>query len=282
MLRPKDIAATDFPMAIKPTLGYELQLFVSTGLSVELGLLEIVAVNSGVYTPNAADNAALAAAPMELVAELEGDVNCGASDLTVAVAGTDDQDQPLNGTATFKVPAYSSFTERVFPKGYGVEVTTASGKPFKTVTSVTPSNVDALAVGLKLALFGVPALSTFRKIGCKTQLNFDPKAPLPHSVQCGRDLSAFIKAGEIPEGTLDITAKIPTFSDGLARVNGRRVTGLIKEVKEDKLDTMHIFIFGLIMTSKATVGESVDPATLSATAKYEDIATVLAQGATTD
>ena len=56
------------------------------------------------------------------------------------------------------------------------------------------------------------------------------------------------------------------------------MTGLIKEIKEDKLDTMHIFILGLIMTSKATVGESVDPATLAATAKYEDIGIVLAPG----
>ena len=103
--------------------------------------------------------------------------------------------------------------------------------------------------------------------------------PLPHSVQCGRDLSAFIKAGEIPEGTLEVTAKIPTFSDGLARINGRRVTGMIKEVKEDKLDTMHIFLFGLILTSKVSVGESTDPATLAANAKYEDIAFMLAQGA---
>lgn len=278
MLRPKDIAATDFPMAVKPTLGYELQLHVSTQLSVELGMLAVQAANSGVYAPSAADNAALAAAPMELVAELEGDVNCGASDMVVTVTGTDAGDQPLTGTATFKVPSYSSFTERVFPKGYAVEVTTASGSPFKTVTSVTVQN-DAVAAGVSIALFGVPALNTFRKIGCKTQLNFDPRVALPHSVQCGRDLSAFIKAGEIPEGTLEITAKIPTFSDGLARVNGRRVTGLIKEVKEDKLDTMHVFLFGLIMTSKVSNGESVDPSTLSATAKYEDIGIVLAQGA---
>jgi hypothetical protein len=279
MLRPTDIHPSDFPMALKPTLGYELQLHVSTQLSVELGTLNIAAVNSGVYTPSAADNAALAAAPMELVAELEGDVQCGGTDMVVTVTGTDASGNPLTGTATFKVPSYSSFTERVFPKGYAVEVSTASGAPFKTVNSVVPTNAEATCAGLNISLFGVPALTTFRKIGCKTQLNFDPKVPLPHPVQCGRDLSAFIKAGEIPEGTLEITAKIPTFSDGLARINGRRVTGMIKEVKEDKLDTMHIFLFGLIMTAKVSNGESVDPSTLSATAKYEDIGIVLAQGA---
>jgi hypothetical protein len=52
---------------------------------------------------------------------------------------------------------------------------------------------------------------------------------------------------------------------------------MIKEVKEDKLDVMHTFLVGLILTSKVHVGESTDPATLNATAKYEDLAMVLAQ-----
>ena len=276
MLRPKDLNSLDYPTALKPALGYELQLYVSTALSVEIGMLAIQAANSGVYTPSAADNAALATAPMELIAELENDVNCGPTDLVVTVTGTDGSGAALTGTATFKVPGYSSFTERVFPKGYAAEVTTVSGNPFKTVTSVTLTN-DALATGLNVALFGLPALSTFRKIGCKTQMNFDLKVPLPHAVQCGRDLSAFIKLGEIPVGTMEITAKIPTFSDGLSRVNGRRVTGMIKQVNEDKLDVMHVFICGLIMTAKVSNGESVDASTLAATALYEDIAMVLAQ-----
>jgi hypothetical protein len=276
MLRPKDLAPSDYTVALKPTLGYEQQLYVSTGLTTEPGILEIQAPNSGVYTPSNADTAALAAAPQELLAMLENDVNCGSTDLVLTVTGTDQNGAALTGTATFSVPAYSSFPDRVFPKGFAVEVIPpVDGKQFKTISAVGVTN-DGAAAGLKVALFGVPPVNTFRKIGCKTQLNYDPKVPLPHSVQCGRDLSAFIKAGEIPEGVLEITAKIPTFSDGLARINGRRVTGLIKEIKEDKLDTMHIFIMGLIMTAKATTGESVDPATLQANAKYEDIGIIVA------
>ena len=162
-----------------------------------------------------ADTAALAAVPAELLAVLEGDVNCGATDLVLTVTGTDSSGAALTGAATFKVPTYSQFTDRIFPKGYAVEVVpTVDGKLWKTITNVTVVNDGTIPWNLSMALFGVPSLSTFRKIGCKTQLNYDPKVPLPHSVQCGRDLSAFIKAGEIPEGALDITAKIPTFSDG--------------------------------------------------------------------
>jgi hypothetical protein len=224
------------------------------------------------------DNTAnlLAAAPAELLAVLETDVNTGATALVLNVTGTDSTGAALTGTATLGVPAYSQFTDRMFPKGYAVEVIpTVDGKLWKTVTSITCTN-DALASGCNIALFGVPSLSTFRQIGAKTQLNYSMKVPLPHSVQVGRDMSKFIKAGEFPEGAMEITAKIPTFSDGLARINGRRVTGMVKEIKEDKLDVMHVFFMGLIATAKPSTGESVDPATLAAEAKFEDIGVVLA------
>jgi hypothetical protein len=276
MLRPKDLQATDYTVALKPTLGYEQQLYVSTGVAIQPGVFSIQALNSGVYTASVADTAALAAAPAELLAVLETELNGGASDTVLTVTGTDSTGAALTGTATFSVPAYSQFTDRVFPKGFAVEVIpTVDGKLWKTITSIAVAG-DALATGATVALFGVPSLSTFRQIGAKTQMNYSMKVALPHSVQVGRDMSKFIKAGEFPEGAMEFTAKIPTFSDGLARINGRRVTGLVKEIKEDKLDVMHIFFMGLIMTSKPTVGESVDPATLAAEAKFEDIGVVLA------
>src|SRR5437763_1900628 len=79
----------DNAVALKPTFGYEQQLYVSTHASVELGMLEVTAPNSGVYTPSVADNAALSGVPLESLAELESDVNCGNSDLVVTVTGTD-------------------------------------------------------------------------------------------------------------------------------------------------------------------------------------------------
>jgi hypothetical protein len=265
-------------VALKPTLGYEKQLYVSTAETYELGTFEVTAPNSGVYTPNAADNAALSADPHEVAAVLEVDVNCGASNLILTVTGTDQNWQALTNVATFSVPAYSSFTERVFPKSFAVEAipNQGDGKLVKTVASVSVQ-CAADAIGTKITLFAIPAVSTFRKIGCKTQLNYNLKVPMPYAVQCGRDKAAFVKPGEIEEGKLDITAKIPTESDGLARVNGIRVTGLVKDVKEDKLDVQHTFFIGLIMTSKVSSGESVDPATLAADALYEDIAVILAQ-----
>ncbi len=280
MLGPANLAAKQYPVALKPTLGFEQQFFVSLEQSVELGTLEIKAANSGVYTANQGENLTLADSPQELLAVFDTPTNaCGASNLVVHLVGTDQDGAALNGTATFAVPSYANDQTRRFPQGYAVDVVpSVAGKKFKTVTGVTvDSTVDAVAS--KVTLFGVPSVVTFTKVGCRTQMNYDLRVPQPVAVQCGRDLSAFIKSGEIPVGALDVTAKIPSFADGLARINGQRVTGLIKEIKEDSVDTMHVFFLGLRVTVKPSVGESVDPATLTATAMYEDCAMIVAQGA---
>ena len=266
-------------MALKPTLGYEQQLYVSTQQTCEPGFVDLAAPNSGVYTANVADAALLLANPQQLMAVLENDVDMDTANVVLVVQGTDQNGAPLSGVATFQAPAYSQMSQRVFPKAWAVEVIPpVDGSKFATITAAALSVTNAAkAVGLRIALFGVPDLSTFTKIGCKVSMGYDLKVPVPHAIQCGRDMSAFIKPGEIPVGAMEITAKVPTFSDGLTRVNGRRVTGLIKEIKEDKLDTMHIFLTGLILTSKASIGESTDPETLSATALYEDVGVIVAR-----
>jgi hypothetical protein len=130
-------------------------------------------------------------------------------------------------------------------------------------------------------LFGVPSLDatingTFRKIATKVSLNYDPQVPMPTAIQDGREKGKYIKSGEIEIGSLEITAKIPSGADGLARVNGRPVTGWVQELKEDKLNTQNILLLGLIMTAKQKNGESVDPSSLDATAMYEVFAFILA------
>lgn len=281
MLRPNDLTSLQYKMALKPSLGYEKQLLVSTQSHTDLGVMVVKAVNSGVYTPNVADNLALADLPQELLLTLDNDVS-GDAAAVITVVGTDQNDSALTGIATFEPPGYAQDQTYGFPKGWAQQVVTSDAtKKFKTVTSVTATTASAAWVDAKLRMFGVPTADdtvngTFRLIGTKTTLNFDPKTPMPTAIQSGRDKGAYIKPGEIEIGNLEITAKIPSGSDGLARVNGRRVTGWIREMKEDKLNTQNIFILGLIMTSKEKNGESVEPSTLDATSMYEVYAFILA------
>lgn len=266
-------------MATKPAVGYEQQLHVSLEQSTDLGSYEILAANSGLLTPNAADNLTLADTPQEVIAILDVDANGGASDIVLTVVGTDQNDAALTGTATIAVPAYSSISTKRWPKGWACEVIpTVDGKKFKTINPASCSVSCAVAaLGTVIRLFGVPSLTTFSRVVAKSQLNYTPKVPVPEAIRDGRNASRWTKPGEIPEGQLSVTSKIPTFADGLARINGMRCTGLVKELKEEKLDTMHIFILGMTIAAKPTVGESVEPVTFQADGKYEEIGVVLAQ-----
>ena len=280
-LKPVDLAVADYKVALKPTLGYEQQLYVSTQPTTELGTIEVVAPNSGTYTPNQADNLNLAAVPQELLVMLNsGDLDLGSA-LTVTINGLDSNNAAVTGVAVFQPPVYSADQSFGFQRGWSHEATTTvtPGKKFKSILSVSVGYAGAALPQLRI--FGVPSLDasaqgTFRKIATKVTLNYDPQVPMPTAVQDGREKGKYIKLGEIEIGSLEITAKIPSGCDGLARVNGRRVTGWVKELKEDKLNTQNILMMGLVMTSKQKNGESVEPSTLDATAMFEAFATIFA------
>lgn len=277
MLRPRTLTTDDYVVALKPSKGYEQQLHVSLEQSTELGTLEIAALNSGTFTANAADVARLLATPQELVAVAESDLDGGAENIVVSLSVLYADNTLGTATATFSNPAYSNISEKRFPRSWAAEVIADADKLIKAIAGIASINAEPEAIGAKITFFGLPSLSTFRKIPCKTQLNWDPRVAMPEPVRCGRDPSAFIKPGDLSEGALEITSKVPTFADSLARLNGLRVTGLIKEVKEDKLNTMNVFVMGLIMTARANVGESQEDVTLAATSRYEDVAILVAQ-----
>ncbi len=278
MLRPTALTTGQYKLATKPGLGYEQQLFVTTQQSVVPATLLCVGSNSGIVTADVSDSAALLATPQELMCMLDTDLGDTAP-VVLSFTGTDSTGAALTGTATFTAPAYAQDQSVVFGKGYAVEIVpTVDGKLWKTISNITIV-ATAAATYTQFKVVGLPSLSAFKKIGLKVSLNSDPKAPVPVAVQDGRDKGKYIKLGDIEVGTLEISGKVATSADGITRYNGVRVTGLIKEVKEDKLNTMNIFITGLIMSGKNKVGEDAVPNTIDTTAMYENYGYIMAGGA---
>lgn len=272
MLKPPDLTVPQYPVALKPTLGFEQQLLYSTQPALELGTFAVQGLNSGTYTPNIAENLALSALPAELLMILDDDINV-TTDPVLTIVGTDIASTALNVNATIKPPAYSQLQAKVYPKGWAADLTL--GKLAKTVTSVTIA-CDAALAGTKIRVFAVPSVETFTLLSTKTKLDWDSRAPKPHSIQNGRNMSQWVKRGEIPEGKCSFTGKVPSMCDGLSRINGVPVTGLIRELKEDKIVTCNVFLTGLVLTSAMSTGESVDPATLTADGLYQETGFIVA------
>ena len=277
MIKPPDLTAADYVVALKPALGYEGHLYFSLKSSLEPGALEVTGANTGTYTASAAAVAALSADPMELLAMLDTGVDLGAANLVMTVTGTRANGTALTGTATFKVPDHATLTDRVFPRGWAVQVESGD-VPFKTITGVSLT-CDAKAAGLKIILYAIPALTTFQEVACKTSVNVTPMVPMPHSIACGRNLSAYTKPGEIPIGQVSMDSKLVTSADGIPRINGRTVTGLLVTKKEDKLITDYLYLLGLTVAAKLNVGDSVAEQTMSAEGQTEDTPWIAAKAA---
>lgn len=260
-------------MATKPSLGYEQQLFISTGKYTDLGVFNIVNLNSGVATMSVPAAAQLSTVPQELMAVLESEVVATGA-LVITVSGLDSSNAPVSYVATFQPPGYAKDQSYVFSPRMAFElIPQAAALNCKTITNIAVT-CDAGWVNANIRILGVPSLASFVKIGTKVKLDLDPKVPMPVAVQDGRDRGAFIKSGEIDVGTCNITVKDPTSADGLWRYKGNRVTGLIKEIKEDILPTQYMFLCGLIITPKTNVPEGAEAITLEGTGMYEKFAAI--------
>jgi len=286
MLKPADIAVGNYTTALKPTLGYELQLYVSPKGYTNLGTISVVAPNSGVWTPTTAGASQLLATPQQVLAKLDVSADVGGTvptDLVVNLTGTNQTGAAMTGTFTFTPPGFANDQSRAFPRGWSADGTLSiAGSKWKTITGVSVTTDAGLATAPNIILCGVPDLDysasgSFKKIGTKVKLDFDPAAPVPTAIQDGRVKGAYIKPGEIEVGTLNISAKVPSAGDGLSRYNGLPVTGWIVEKKEDVLVTQHILLLGLVMTTKPSAGEGAEPVTWeSAASLYEQFAMIVA------
>lgn len=260
-------------MALKPSLGYEQQLYISTQQYTNLGTYTVASMNSGVLALGSAAVPQLAANPQEMLLVLDTPVQADVP-ASFVITGLNQNSGVSTWTATLAVPAYATDQTINFPARLGFELIPANATDkLMSVTSVAFSG-SALWVNAILRLIGVPSISSYTKVSTKVKIDWDPKVPMPTAVQDGRDRGAYIKGGEIDIGQCDITAKEPTSADGLSRYRGQAVTGLIKEIKEDILPTQNIYLCGLVITPKYGVAEGQEPNTLTGTGMFEKIGTV--------
>lgn len=278
MLRPPPLTAAQYGAAVnRPLQGYERRLLVSLEQIYEVGSYEILGLNSGTYTANYAESQALSADPRELLVVLDTGVD-GPEGGTIALTinGKDEANaDQLNKAATIQAPTWSSETRGNFPRGYAAEVVVTEGKKWKSISSITVA-AGATYANARLLVLAVPPLSTFRLISCRTDLEFTRKTQAPFPIQCGIDEGRFIKPGNISVGNLSVSAKIFNGAEGLARINGQRVTGLLKDLKEDIYLTQHVFLKGLIISGNESAPEGAEPASFSAQGMFEVSASLLA------
>jgi hypothetical protein len=272
MLRPAAIDALDYSIARKPILAGEFEVYLTRLPILQLGVLEITGANAAKWTPDSIGLAQLADYPMEIVAMVDNELDGGASNVLVTAAGTDDDTDPLSGVATIGPSGYHQDNSKFFPRTFGAQFVTgpAADGLWKTISSVgVVCAADAL--GGKIKLKGIPAVSAFKGVFCSQLDDFTSKAQQRVAIQCGMDASAFTKPGILQEGRLTVSAKVANLADGLMRYNGGNTSALLIARKERKLVTEHIFVQSWGGVADGRGGEGETPVTASLTGPYEEM-----------
>lgn len=276
-LRPNTVAAADYPIVQKPTLGGETVLKLSGKVAYELGTVEITGANTATFSQDLTGKAQLAVDARDVICVVENAVGDLVADVVITMMTKDNTGTPVNmsGVATIKVPGYARVTDRVFQVGYGValEPQTAA-KMYTEITSLVGVTANVAAKGLKVSFFAMPDVGTFVNVGCKTELDYETKSRIPMNIACGMDGSAFTKPGRTSPGEMNATAKYIGPADGLARFDGQRCIMVAETRKEDKLVTDYTYFIGFIGKIKVNSPDGESEATLSVQGKYEDLAIV--------
>lgn len=272
MLRPTDIASSNYTLVNKPVQGRAKRLKIQTDPAFELAALQITAANTLSVTASVPANAALADDPREVLLKLEEELRAESA-VVIGVLGTDQNDAVLSGTVTFAPPDYAQEQRYVFPAGSAREAVVASGKKFKTISAYVPTTIPATAVGGKFSSFGMPDMDGYVLIGCRTQLDYPGEYRDPMAVACGGDDSAYVLPGQKPRRDVTINVNELSMSDGPSRYNGMSNLVLLAETdREDKLVTDREFLIGVTVSFKRSVPGDSNPTTLNGTGIYEDYA----------
>lgn len=279
-LQPAAIAAANAGLANKPILGGNVEIYATDVLSYRIGVLEITAADTGVWTPDAENAAVLSADPSDLVAVCQTRVNGGAENIVLTVTGTDDGDAAASGVATFDNPSYSPVTKFFFPRGYGKDVVEGEADIFKTVTGVAATNATATAINSKFEIWKLPAFSDFIKFGCREEFSFSTPDRVPQSIPCGFNATAYSVPGSSEELNIDLSGKYFTIHDSLARYAGAPITLMARIIKEDgTLEVDRWFFTGVNLARNFRAPVGSDAVVVEATGKYENLIVLSANGA---
>lgn len=230
---PTAILAEELSIVEAPAFGGEWAVFISHEPTKKLAEIELTASGTGVLTVNAAQSISAGVRNLQIVATsyLKSAVACS---ITIGVTGG-------GGTmsATFAPPDRVADQSFNFQRGYAQDLVPQSALD---VTAVLTSGlvVTGGARNTTFQVFELPDLSSFFLVGCTTDKNFNLKGRTSKGVDCGMETDRYIKRGKTKPAMLTVSQKLASFADGLARVDGGRVTCMLVGIKDGQVTDQRI------------------------------------------
>jgi hypothetical protein len=222
------LAAVDRAISEAPYFGGEWMVLASMTPCKRLGIIEQTASGSGTLTLESGVTPTVGNGDIQCVATSYLRSNI-ATVITLAVTGGGSA-----CVATFAPPARSRNQTFHFPRGWATDCIKTT--PAAAITAI--GSLTSIAGGdanVSFALYELPLLSSYFAIGCTTDKNFNLKGATSKLVDCGMETGAYVKRGKTKVPMLTIAEKFKGFHDGLARLDGGRVTVMLVGVKDGQL-----------------------------------------------
>lgn len=194
----------------------------------------------------------------------------------LTLAGLDSQASPVSktGIATIAPPAQVADQGFNFQRGFATDLiqqspAAAPGGKWTDITALT--SIQGGSKGASYDLYRLPALSDYVLIGCTTDKEFNTRGRAPKGVDCQMQADAFIKAGKTPLAELMISGKLKTFADGLARIDGHKVTIMLEGVLDGQVLGDRLVFTQFRANVRPSLPDGDGEATVKAEGKYSEL-----------
>lgn len=217
------LTGTDLVIAQQHSLGFDKKLWVSRDYAVELGVIDVVADGSGVWTADSVNTPSAAGADLQIVVDGELKADSAAS---VEFNVTFDNDAPGTAKATFSPPGFSKNQTFNFQHGIARDLEPQGGgnstRKIKAILSIASVTNAKRFSGFKV--YQLPDSNSYQDLGFirtfEARIGNFPGVPIPD----GRDGTAEVVRGRSEPSSLTIAGVHPSFVDGLNRIAGMEAT----------------------------------------------------------
>ena len=172
--------------------------------------------------------------------------------------------------ATFQAPSTARDQSANLPQGTGVDIVTPPGTTIRTITGVI--SVTGGAMGNQFGIISIPEADTFTTLAEVKSFDLDPPTGKPVPLAQRYDPAHWVVKGRPDVPKLTIGSPVVSFGDGLARLNGQRMTIRNEVWKEDRLLTQRVFVGGFRAAAKMTSPDGDGEEELKAEGIFEQFA----------
>lgn len=156
------------------------------------------------------------------------------------------------------------------PQGIGVDIATPEGTTIREITGIV--SIVGGAMGNQFGIVSVPEKESFITLAEVKTFDIDPPTGKPVPLAQRYNPAEWVTKGRSDIPKLTIASPVISYGDGLARLNGQRMTIMNETWKEDRVLTQRVIVGGYRAAAKMKSPDGDGEEELTAEGIFEQFA----------